>query len=114
MRRRLNAARARKFPRLETFPAEHRASLCGTEGHGRFFSARRAVGGGFNPFAADRGARRRAGRTLSLARLASFRLVLEILVGEEQLLAGSPDELGAAVYADERLILELHRSFPLA
>ena len=45
--------------------------------------------------AAGRGPR----RSLRLARLASFRLVLEILVGEEELLAGRPDELRAAVHA---------------
>src|SRR4029079_8683768 len=109
MRVRLNAARPRKLPRLETLPAEHRASLRGTEGYGRLFTARRAVRGGCNAFAADRGARRRARCALGLARLATLRLVLEILVGEEELLAGSPDELGAAVYAVERLVLELHR-----
>src|SRR5262249_62017573 len=53
-----------------------------------------------------------ARRPLRLARLASLRLVLEILVGEEELLAGGPDELCTAINAGERLILELHRSLP--
>ena len=109
----LNAARARKLPRLETFAAKYRTSLGGTERYGRFFSASRTVGGRFHAFPSDRGTRRRAGCSFGLARFASLRLVLEILVGEEELFTSSPNELGAAIYASERLVLELHRSFPL-
>ncbi|HTH00707.1 MAG TPA: hypothetical protein VL882_10600 [Vicinamibacterales bacterium] len=109
----LNAARARKLPRLETFAAKYRTSLGGTERYGRFFSASRTVGGRFHAFPSDRGTRRRAGCSFGLARFASLRLVLEILVGEEELFTSSPNELGAAIYTIERLVLELHRSFPL-
>src|SRR5207249_3121196 len=35
--------------------------------------------------------------------------IFEIFVGEEQLLAGRPDEGVAAVHAVQRLVLELHR-----
>src|SRR5262249_10587619 len=49
---------------------------------------------------------------LRLARLAALRLVLEVLVGEELLLARRPDELRTAVHAPEDPVLELHRSLP--
>ena len=80
----------------------------GTERHGRFLAARRAVGGRFDAFAADAAARR-ARRALGLAALAALRLVFEVLVGEEQLFAGGPDEGVAAVHAVQGLVLELHR-----
>src|SRR5262249_37559472 len=38
--------------------------------------------------------------------------VLEVLVGEELLLARRPDELRRAVHAPEDPVLELHRSLP--
>src|SRR5205085_10958123 len=88
--------------------AEHRTALRGSERHRRFFSARRAHGRRFDALASDATARRPR-RTLGLAALAALGLVLEIFVGEEQLLAGSPDEGGPAVHADQALVLELHR-----
>src|SRR4051812_30296508 len=60
----LNAARARKLPRLKTFAAEYRSPLCRTERHGRLFPAGRAVGRRFDAFASDRCARRRTRRPL--------------------------------------------------
>ena len=106
----LYAAGAGELARLEALAAEHGTALGRTEGHRSFLPASRAVRRGFDSLSADGGASRRARRTLRLAGLAAFRLVLEILVGEEELLAGSPNEGGPAVYAVEGLILELHYS----
>src|SRR5262249_40103587 len=47
-----------------------------------------------------------------LAPLATLRLVLEVLVGEELLFSSRPDELRAAIHAPEDPVLELHRSPP--
>src|SRR5437867_2326010 len=111
---RLGAARAGKLSRLETFAAEHRPTLRRPERHRGFLAACRAVRRRLHSLPRDGPARRGAGRPLGLARLAPLGLVLEILVGKEELLAGRPDELGAAIHAVQRLVLELHRSLPLA
>src|SRR5436189_27780 len=42
----LDAAGAGELARLETFAAEHRATLCGAERHGGLLAASRTVGGG--------------------------------------------------------------------
>src|SRR5687767_2124897 len=104
----LNASRSCELPRLETLAAEHRAALGRTEGHGGLLAARRAARAGFDALAADAAAARRARGALRLAALAAFRLVFEVFVGEEQLLAGGPDEGGPTVDAFETLVLELH------
>ena len=57
----------------------------------------------------DGRARCRSRCALGLAALAPLRLVFEVLVGEEELLARRPDERVAAIHATERLVLELHR-----
>ena len=48
----------------------------------------------------------------TVARLAPLGLVLEVLVGEEQLFTRRPDELRAAVHAVQHLVLEFHRWIP--
>jgi len=106
----LDAARAGELPGLEAFPAEHRTTLRRAEWNRRFLTARRAVRRGLHPFPPDRRAGRRTGCSLGLARLTSLGLVLEILVGEEELFTRCPDELRAAIHARQRLVLELHRS----
>src|SRR5439155_7991049 len=57
----------------------------------------------------------RAGRAagpLALAGLAPLRFIFEVLVGEELLFSGRPDELRRAIHAPEDSVLELHRSLP--
>ena len=110
----LNAAGPGELPRLEALATEDRTSLRGSKRDRRFFSARRAIGRRLHTFAAHRRTtrtRRRARRALRLAALAPFGFVLEVLVGEEELLARRPDELRAAVHAVEGLVLELHRPY---
>ena len=81
-----------------------------SDGTARSFPCRRPSSWSWFPRARGRRrAARRARRALGLAALAALRLVLEILVGEEQLLAGRPDERGPAVHAVQGLVLELHR-----
>lgn len=48
------------------------------------------------------------GYTLRLAGLAALRLVLELFVMKKQLFPGREDEVSAAVYAGEYLILKFH------
>src|SRR5262249_41494078 len=81
------------------------------ERHGGFFTARRTRRDRFHPFARHAGADR-ASRALTFTGLAPLRLVLEVLVGEELLLARRPDELRRAIHAPEDPVLELHRSLP--
>src|SRR5947207_3989218 len=106
----LDAAGPGKFPGLEAFLAEDRTALRRFEGDSGLLAARRAIRNGFYPLASD-GASRTAG-PFAFARLAALRLVLEILVGEELLFSGRPDELRAAVHALKDSVLELHRSLP--
>jgi hypothetical protein len=49
-----------------------------------------------------------SGIALALALLASLRLVLEILVGVEELFACGPHERLMALYADQTLVSVLH------
>jgi hypothetical protein len=107
----LHASRAGELPRLETLAAEDRTPLRGTERHRCFLAARRAVGRRFNAFAANRrAATSRTRCALGFAALAAFRLIFEIFVGEEQLLAGGPDKRGPTVHAGQSLVKELHRN----
>lgn len=48
------------------------------------------------------------GEALALTGLATFRFVLELFIVEEQLFAGGKDEVCAAVYALQHLVLEFH------
>ena len=103
------AARPGKLAGLEAFLAEDRATLRRTEWHRCFLATRRAVGHRFHPLPRDERAGRAAG-LLCLARLTALGFVLEILVGEELLFSGRPDEFRAAIHAREDPVLELHRS----
>src|SRR5262245_14141781 len=107
----LDAASPGELPGLEAFLAEHGAPLRWFEGHRCFLPTGRTGGDGLYPFARGSGAGGPGG-ALALTRLAPLRLVLEVLVGEELLLAGRPDELRTAVHTPEDPVLELHRSLP--
>jgi len=110
----LHPSRPCKLPLLEALLAKHRAPLRGTEGYCRFLPARRALGRCFDPVPCRCWTSTDPVGSLSLARLAPLRLVLELLISEEQLFACSPDELRAAIHAPQGLVLELHRSPPRA
>src|SRR3954470_2221039 len=89
-----SAAGPGEFPGLEAFLAEHRAPLGRLERHRRFLAAVRARRDGLDPFAsAAAGTTRRPRSALRLARLAALGFVLEVLVREELLFSGRPDEL---------------------
>src|SRR5204863_4978956 len=88
-----------------------RAPLRRLERHRRFLAARRACRHGFHSFPRA-GAAGGTACPLALAGFASLRFVLEVLVGEELLLSGRPDELRTTVHAPEDPVLELHRSLP--
>src|SRR5262249_33454536 len=77
----------------------------------RFLSTGRTRRDGLHAFARRTAADGPRG-ALALAGFAPLRLVLEVLVGEELLLAGRPDELRGAVHAPADSVLELHRSLP--
>src|SRR5215217_5042485 len=93
----LHAAGACKLPLLEAFLAEDRAALCRPERHGCVLAACRALGLCFHPVG-DGWSRAYPVGPLGLARLAALGLVLELLVGEKELLASCPDEIGPAVH----------------
>src|SRR5262249_5757582 len=107
-----DAAGPGEFPGLEAFLAEDGTPLRGLERHRRLFAAVRTRRHGFDAFASSARAASRPRSPLRLTRLAALRLVLEVLVGEELLLARRPDELRTAVHAPEDPVLELHRSLP--
>ena len=113
------SSRTRRRPRRQIFATGNirGRTLAGpaSAGTARWFPSRTPNSSSSSRLARARRPRpMRAGRPLGLARLTPLRLVLEILVGEEELLACRPDELGAAIHAVQRLVLELHRSPPLA
>src|SRR5215208_2917329 len=91
-----DAAGACKLPLLEALLAEHRTALSWTERNRSFLTACRARRLCLDSFARSWA---RAGPVcpLGLAGLAPFGLVLELLVGEEQLFASCPDKLRPAV-----------------
>src|SRR5204863_9264522 len=99
------AAGARELPLLEALLAEDRSALRRSERHRRILSARRAGGLGLAAIA-HRRTRAHPVCPFCLARLAALRLVLELLVGEEELLTGCPDELRRAVHTPQGLVLE--------
>jgi hypothetical protein len=108
-----DAASACELPLLEAFLAEDRAPLCRTERHGCVFAARGTGGLGFDA-TIHRRTRCDPVSPLGLTGLAALGLVLELLVGEEELFAGCPNEFGSAVHTPQGLVLELHRSPPRA
>ncbi len=110
----LDPSCSRKFPLLEALLAKHRATLRRTERNRGFLPARRALGRCFDPVPCRCWTGTSPVGSLSLARLAPFRLVFELLICEKQLFACSPDKLGAAVHAPQGFVLELHRSPPRA
>ena len=81
---------------LEALSAENRTSLCGPEGHRGVLSALRASGLCFRTHL-GRAAASTAFSALCLAAFASFRLVLETLIGEKHLLASGKNKLSAAL-----------------
>src|ERR1700750_3034539 len=81
----LYAAGAGELPLLEAFLAEHRAPLCRSEWHRRVLAARRTGGLRLHP-ARHRGSGHYPVGPFGLARLAALWFVLELLVGEEELL----------------------------
>ena len=97
---------------LEAFAAEHRTSLCWLEGDGGFLAAMRAVRARLHLLIAIYGSRANRSDALGFARLATFGLVLELLVVEKELFAGSEEKLRAAIDALEQPVLEFHVRSP--
>src|SRR5690349_18182071 len=83
-------AGAGELPLLEALLAEHRTPLRGPERHRGVLTTRRTLGLCFHP-ARHRGPGTYPVGPFGLARLAALRLVLELLVGEKELLTGRPD-----------------------
>src|SRR3954465_12269423 len=100
-----------KLPLLETLLAENGTPLGRPEGHRSVLTACRAGGLGFHTVR-HRGTRGNPVGPLGLAPFAALRLVLELLISEEELFTGRPDELRAAIHTPQGLVLELHRSPP--
>ncbi len=101
-----------RSPRLEAFPAEHRAPLCRPEWNRCCFAALRAGCLGFRSHLGGSSSASSAFGTLRLACLASLGFVLESFVGEEHLFAGRKNELSAALRALQDLIVVFHEPFP--
>jgi len=91
---------------LETGAAQDRPALRGFEGNRRFGPTLRA---GCPGLCAD--PRVTAG-AFGLALFAALRVVFELLIVEEELLARRENEIGAAVYTLQYAILEIHGRFP--
>jgi hypothetical protein len=105
--RRERCRRCRGAPALlETRPAQNRPSLGRPERNRCLHPARRAVRSCFRPYPWT------AIGALGLALLAVLGIVLEILVMEEELLACSKDEFGAAINTFQDLIREFHGRLP--
>jgi hypothetical protein len=81
---------------LEALAAKNRTSLCGPERHRGVLSALGAGGLCFRTHL-GRAAASTAFSALGLAAFASFRLVLETLIGEKHLLASGKNKLSAAL-----------------
>jgi len=97
---------------LEALPAKDWSALSRLERYGGFLATLRACGFGFRP---DRPSASSASRfcTFCFASFAALRLVLEALVGEKHLLAGSKHKLGATLRTLQYLIVEFHGRLPL-
>src|SRR3984885_12683892 len=105
---------AHRAPLLEAFPAKDRAALRRAEGDSGVLAALRTGGFGLRPHL-----RRAVGPAATLSALgfagfAAFRFVLEALVGEKHLLAGSKYEFSTAFGTLQDLIVEFHEPLPLA
>lgn len=87
---------------LETTAAKNRPSLSRLEGDGGFGTAFGADGARFRT---NGGA---PGGTLGLALLTTLRIVFELFIEEEQLLAGCENEIASTVSALEHLVDEIH------
>jgi len=101
------ASRAGRTPVLKTFPAIHRAPLCGLERNGRLFPALRADRFCFYPLYASRTCLRPL-CPIRFAGLAALRLVLKPLVREKHLLAGREDEFRSTIGALQDLVMVFH------
>jgi hypothetical protein len=88
---------------LEALPAEYRASLSGPEGYRCLPSALRTVCGRLYLSVAARS----TFLAFSLTRLASLRLVSEVLVGEKLLFTGGEYKIRIAIDALKYSILKL-------
>jgi hypothetical protein len=95
-------------PLLKALPAEHRSPLRGTEGHGGFLSALRAVRFGFRAHLRTAPASSTTFGAFRLAPLATLRFVFETLVGEKHLLAGGKNKLSATLRTLQDLIVVFH------
>ena len=100
---------------LEATAAEDGPTLCGAEGNCSFLIAVRADGAGLH-FLVSRYSMVSVGSIeaegscpLGLAELATFGLILKLLVVEEQLLPGGENEITPAIHTSQRFILEFHR-----
>jgi hypothetical protein len=91
---------------LEAGSAQHRSSLCGLEWHSSLSPTLRTRGPGLgaHPLA--------AAQAFCLALLAALRVVLELFIVEENLLASSENELGSAVNTPQYAIGEFHDRLP--
>jgi hypothetical protein len=98
--------RAHGSPLLEAFTAKNRPPLRWPERNRGFLPALRAIGFRFR--ARRSGVSTAAFRTFRLARFAALRFVLEPLVGEKHLLAGSEHELCTAFRTLQHLVVVFH------
>jgi hypothetical protein len=98
-------------PLLEAFTAENRTPLRWPERDSGFLPALRAAGLGL--CADGRGTSSNGFGTFGLTSFAALRLVLEALVGEKHLFAGSKHEFGCAFRALQNLVMVFHGSVPL-
>ena len=100
---------------LEALPAEDRPALRGFEGNRRLLAAAGAIGSGLHSGVVSRRRAPQGRGAFRLAGFATFGLVLELLVMEEQLFSGGKDKLGAAVDALQNPVLIFHGDLlPLA
>jgi len=90
---------------LKTRTAENWSALCWFEGNSRLSPALRAGCTGLRPHAPT-------ARALRLALLAVFRVVLELLIVEEKLLARGEYKFRATVAAFQNPVDEFHGRFP--
>ncbi len=98
--------RGRRRPLLETGAAQYRPALGRLEGDSSLFTALRTGRPGFRADACP------AGAPLGLALLAALGVISELLVFEENLLAGGEDELRPAIDARQDSIGKYHGRSP--
>jgi len=96
----------------EAFAAKDGTALRGAEGHGRVLAALGAGGARFDAgvtwSVAGSGRGRKHSDAFRLAGFATLGFVLKAFVVEEELFPGGEHEVGAAVDADQYLILKFH------